>query len=162
MERSSWDGTSREGGDCCVQVQRLEKRASDAIVSASFCTRLLRVLVSDDSMDVADSLAMLVRLWGHEVCVAYDGVEALRMASAYQADVVVLDVAMSGLDGFQLARELRQHPRVKDALLIAVTGYADEAHRLLGEAAGFDHYLVKPVGAIDLHALLGGQACNET
>jgi two-component system, sensor histidine kinase len=80
----------------------------------------LRVLVADDDADTADSLALLVRLWGHGVWVTYAGVEALAAALAYRPDVLLLDVAMPGLDGFRLARLIRGQPRLDGALLVAI------------------------------------------
>src|SRR5687767_10339759 len=80
---------------------------------------LLRVLVADDCRDGADSLAMLVKIWGNEVWVSYDGAAALEMASACQADVLVLDIAMPRMDGYRVAREIRRHARFDDTLLVA-------------------------------------------
>lgn len=120
-------------------------------------TRVLRVLVVDDHRDTADSLAMLVTLWGHHVRVAYDGAAALVVAAAYQPDVLVLDIAMPRMSGNALAMQLRQQTCFKSTLLIAVSGYADAPHRLISLAAGFDHYLVKPLELSILENLL----CRE-
>lgn len=116
--------------------------------------RQLRVLVADDDRDAADSLSMLVKVWGHQVWVAYDGAAALAMACACQADVLLLDIAMPTMDGCQVARQLRRQARFEDALLVAITGWTDQAHRLLGEEAGFDLYLIKPVEPSTLEVLL--------
>jgi DNA-binding response OmpR family regulator len=109
----------------------------------------LRLLVVDDNRDAADSLAMLLGLWGHQPRVAYDGETALRAARAEPPDAVLLDLGMPGLDGYDLARDLRP------AALIAVTGYADTAHRERAAAAGFDHFFVKPVDLDALRGMLG-------
>jgi CheY-like chemotaxis protein len=114
----------------------------------------LRVLVAEDNHDAADSLALLVRLWGHEVRVAYDGASALTLASAYRPDVVLLDLAMPRLDGYAVARQLRERAEFRATRLVAVTGYADEAHRARSKEEGFDEFLVKPVEPATLHALL--------
>jgi len=116
--------------------------------------RLLRVLVADDDRDTTDVLSILVKMWGHDVRQAYDGATAFDLAFAYRPDVLLLDLAMPGMDGCHLARQLRRQSRFDDALLVAVTGYGDEAHRLLGEEAGFDLYLVKPVEPETLEKLL--------
>lgn len=116
--------------------------------------RRLRVLVADDYADAADSLALLVKMWGHHVWTAYAGPEALALALAHLPDVLLLDVAMPGADGYSLARAIRQMPFLRGALLVAVTGYADERHRQLGLEAGFDHYLAKPVPPSVLEDLL--------
>jgi CheY-like chemotaxis protein len=117
-------------------------------------TRQLRVLVVDDYSDAADSLAMLVALWGHRAWVARDGQATLEMASTCQADVLLLDIAMPNMDGCQVARRLRRQARFKGTLLIALTGWADDAHRRLAEKAGFDLYLIKPVAPSTLEVLL--------
>lgn len=114
----------------------------------------LRVLVADDDADTTSSLCQLVKCWGYDVRGAYDGPEALKLALAYRPDVLLLDIAMPGMSGYDLARRLREESLFEDGLLIAVTGYADEGHRLLGAAAGFDQYLVKPVDPSTVKALL--------
>jgi CheY-like chemotaxis protein len=147
--------------DACATLQSsdevmvLEARRADA-TSKSLPTgkRLLRVLVVDDDQDTADSLSMLVQIWGHDVRRAYGGAAALKITAAYQPDVLLLDIGMPGMDGCRLAQELRRQARFKDTLLIAVTGFADQAHRLLGEEAGFDLYLIKPVAPLTLETLL--------
>jgi len=116
--------------------------------------RLLRVLIVDDSRDSADSLSMLVKLWEHDSRVAYSGEAALQLAAAYQPDVMLLDLAMPKMDGCRLARQLRQQERFKDTLLVAMTGYGDEAYRLLSAEAGFGQYLVKPTEPATIEALL--------
>lgn len=113
----------------------------------------LRVLVADDWRDAADILCILVRSWGHEVRVAYDGAAALDVASAFHPRVLLLDIAMPKVDGCQVARQLRRQAGFKDALFVAITGYVDQAHRLLWEEA-FDHYLVKPSEPSALEQLL--------
>ena len=107
--------------------------------------RSLRVLVVDDDKDTTDSMGMLLKLWGHDVRQACDGPAALEMATAYWPDVLLLDYAMPGMDGCRLAQQLLRLPSLRESLFIAVTGYADAAHRLLCEVAGFDHVLTKPV-----------------
>lgn len=113
----------------------------------------LRILVVDDNFDAADSLAILLKMWGHEVQVAYDGASALQTALSYLPAVILLDIALPKIDGFQLARRFRQEAELKEAVLIAVTGYGDEGHRVQWEGA-FDHYLIKPVETDHLQALL--------
>jgi DNA-binding response OmpR family regulator len=114
--------------------------------------RLLRVLVVDDNEDAADSSSTLLQLWGHDVRVAYSGKVALESVTTFEPDVFLLDIALPRMSGFEMARRFRG--RFQGALLIAVTGYADAAHRVLGEEAGFDLYLVKPVEPSVLETLL--------
>jgi CheY-like chemotaxis protein len=116
--------------------------------------RSLHVLVVDDNTDAADSLGLLVRMWGHDVRVAYDGSRLLETAAAFRPDAILLDIGLPHVDGYCLARQLRQQPDLQGILLVAVTGYADAEHRELSEEAGFDHYLVKPVDPDQLQGLL--------
>jgi CheY-like chemotaxis protein len=118
---------------------------------------ILRVLVVDDERDNADSLGLLVGLWGYEVRCSYNG-SALPLAEEFRPDVIVLDIAMPKLDGNSMARYLRQQEAFRDALLIAVSGYHDEAVRQLSVEAGFDHYLVKPIDVRALEKLLLAKA----
>jgi two-component system CheB/CheR fusion protein len=113
----------------------------------------LTVLVVDDNHDVADSLALLLGLWGHEAVVAYDGAEALHLALAHRPQVLLLDIGLPQIDGVQLARWLREQDAFRTAVLVAVTGYADQASR--GQwGSAFDHYLIKPVAPEEVERLL--------
>ncbi len=113
-----------------------------------------RVLVVDDNVDSADSIAMLLQLSGHEVRVAYSGQTALETAIEYQPEIVLLDIGLPGMDGYEIARRLRGHAQLKEVKLIAVTGYGQEADRLQSQEAGFDYHLVKPVDAQKLQGVL--------
>jgi two-component system CheB/CheR fusion protein len=104
-----------------------------------------RILVVDDNVDAAGSLAVLLRLEGHEVRVANDGPAALAAALAEPPEMVVLDLGMPGMDGFEVARRLRAQPGSKETLLVALTGWAQEEGRRRCHEAGFDGHLPKPV-----------------
>jgi CheY-like chemotaxis protein len=146
-------------------VERLEppgdvvqaRRIGDSVVRVQDGAWLLRVLVVDDNHDCADTLSILVQLWGHDVQTAYNGATALEMMGSRQPDVALVDLAMPEMDGCQLARRLRKQTRFNHTLLIAITGYADQAHRLLCDEAGFDHCLVKPIDLANLENLLLGE-----
>jgi signal transduction histidine kinase len=114
-----------------------------------------RVMVVDDNKDGADSLAMLVRLWGHDALLAYDGDSALKKAEAEQPDVVLLDIGLPGLDGYQVARRLRERS-AEHPVLVALTGYGKEEDRRRSREAGFNHHLTKPVDPDALQRLLAG------
>jgi CheY-like chemotaxis protein len=116
--------------------------------------RALRVLLVDDNVDAAESLAMLLRLWGHEVVVAPDGPAALRAAGAQPPRVVLLDIGLPGMDGYEVARRLRHQPGLGQTILVALTGWGQEEDRRRSQEAGFDHHLVKPVELSDLRELL--------
>jgi CheY-like chemotaxis protein len=113
-----------------------------------------RVLVVDNLADAADSMAMLVGLWGYDVKVSYDGAAALAVASTYRPQVVLLDVGMPGIDGFEVARRLRAQPALADTVIIGLSGWTTETHRSRGRLAGFDHYVVKPAELDLLQELL--------
>jgi CheY-like chemotaxis protein len=112
------------------------------------------VLVVDDNVDQADSGALLLRTSGHEVRVAYSGPAALEAAVEYQPDLVLMDVGMPGMDGYEVARRLRQQPRLQDVVIVAMTGYGQESDREQAQKAGFDHHLVKPVKSEELQEVL--------
>ena len=105
----------------------------------------LRVVVVDDNRDTTDSLAILLKMAGYEVHVAYDGEGALQLCSSCCPDVLLVDIAMPKMDGNRLAEKVRQTSGCKDTLMIAMTGYSDEEHRLQSEKVGFNVYLVKPM-----------------
>jgi PAS domain S-box-containing protein len=113
-----------------------------------------RILVADDNEDSADSLAMLLKLQGHEVATAYDGEAALAAADAMRPDVALLDIGMPKLDGFELCRRIREQPWGNDVHLLAVTGWGQEDDVRCAEEAGFDQHLVKPVDLNELARLL--------
>jgi len=114
-----------------------------------------RVLVVDDNEDAADSLAKLLQMSGHEAVVAYDGPAALRIAAADPPDAVVLDIGLPRMDGYQVARHMRDLPQLHNTRLIAVTGYAQDADRRAVTEAGFAFHLVKPVEFDELLRVIG-------
>jgi signal transduction histidine kinase/ActR/RegA family two-component response regulator len=116
--------------------------------------RALRVLVVDDNVDAAQSLAVLLNLWGHEVCTAHDGTTALQAAQTWRPEVVLLDIGLPGMDGHEVARRLRDLLGPDRPLLIALTGHAREDDRRRSQDAGFDRHLVKPVDPEILEVLL--------
>jgi len=118
-----------------------------------------RVLVVDDNDDAAESLAILLRLMSHHVRVAHDGLTALRMAADEPPEVVLLDIGMPGLNGFEVAQRLREQPWGRSLILIALTGWGQEGDRRRSRQAGFDFHMVKPVDPDALESLLTeGQA----
>jgi PAS domain S-box-containing protein len=113
--------------------------------------RPLRVLVVEDNIDAGDSLSLLLRLYGHEVQLARTGPTALEMASASRPDVALLDIGLPGMDGYRVARHLRERPEFKDVMMCALTGYTpSEADHQRHQETGFDHYFVKPVSPAKL------------
>jgi two-component system OmpR family response regulator len=113
-----------------------------------------RILVVDDNTDAVESLALLLELEGHDVKTALDGPAALELASDFRPEAVLLDIGLPGMDGYEVARRLRDRPETREALIIAITGYGQLEDRALTKAAGFNHHLVKPVDPEELGALL--------
>lgn len=113
-----------------------------------------RLLVVDDNRDAAESMSMLLEMWGHEVAYAYDGPSALETAEQWQPEAVFLDIGLPGMDGYEVAERLRQLPQAKGAVLIAITGYGQEDDRRRSRRAGIDHHLVKPVAPDALRSLI--------
>ncbi len=135
--------------------------AAPAPVSASRQAKLeqgrerpARVLVVDDNVDLAKGLARLLQIRGHDVRIAFDGPTGLDEAKNSRPDVVLLDIGLPGMDGYQLAAQLRLDETVKDATLIAISGYGQEEDLRLAREAGFDHHLVKPIISDELIKLL--------
>jgi CheY-like chemotaxis protein/nitrogen-specific signal transduction histidine kinase len=113
-----------------------------------------RVLVVDDNADAADSIAVLLRMEGHEVKTVYDGHQALASSQVFAPSVVVLDVGLPGMNGYEVARRLRELPETRRALFIALTGYGQKEDRSLAAAAGFDHHFIKPADPRAIHAVI--------
>lgn len=131
-------------------------QSAPASISPMFPASPKKILVVDDNVDAADTLEALLDMDGFEVTTAYDGLAAVAAAASTLPDVVVMDIGMPGLDGYEAAREIRQQPRGKDVVLIALTGWGQATDKQRASHAGFDHHLVKPV---DYSRLL---ACLQT
>ena len=117
-----------------------------------------RILVADDNRDAARSLALQLQLAGHDVRTAFDGVEALALADVFEPEVVLLDLGMPKLDGFETAREMRRRPWGPVATLVALTGWGQPQDRQRTGDAGFDLHLVKPVSAEHLFQAIAGES----
>jgi PAS domain S-box-containing protein len=114
----------------------------------------LRVLVVEDNKDAADSLQVLLELFGYTVEVAYNGTAGVAAAQTFAPDVILCDIGLPGLDGYKLAAQLRQNPATAQARLIALTGYGTDEDRRRSQEAGFDAHLTKPADPAALRALL--------
>jgi CheY-like chemotaxis protein len=113
-----------------------------------------RILVVDDNRDAAASLALLLRILGNDIRTAHDGLEAVGVADAFRPDVVLLDIGLPGMNGYDAAQRIRQQPWGAGVIVIATTGWGQEADRDRSREAGFDEHLVKPVDPADLIRLL--------
>jgi CheY-like chemotaxis protein len=116
----------------------------------------LRVLVVDDDRDTADTFAALLKIWGYYPLVAYRSVDALQLSRDQQPDVILLDIGLPGIDGFEVARRARLQPGMAGAFLVALTGYGQPEDHQLSHEAGFDLHLVKPVEPEELRGVLAG------
>lgn len=117
-------------------------------------TRRCRVLAIDDNADIRESLAVVIRLLGHDVVIAADGEHGLAAAREMLPDLVLLDVGLPGMDGYADARAMRAEPWAPRALLVAMTGWARESDRERATEAGFDTHAAKPVDLRTLKALI--------
>jgi PAS domain S-box-containing protein len=113
-----------------------------------------RILIVDDNADAADSLGVLLRMMGNEVYTAHDGLEAVGAAAAFQPDVALLDIGLPKLNGYEVARRIREQNGGSDMVLIALTGWGQEEDRRRSRAAGFNHHMTKPVEFGALQRLL--------
>jgi CheY-like chemotaxis protein len=115
-----------------------------------------RILVVDDNLDSAESMAMMLTLSGHEVATAHDGMEAVKLAAEFQPEVAFLDLGMPRLDGYEAARSIRQQSWGKEIVLVALTGWGQQEDKRRSREAGFDAHLVKPIDFGELEELVAG------
>jgi CheY-like chemotaxis protein len=115
-----------------------------------------RILIADDNADSAESMGMLLRLMGNDVRIASDGLEAVEQAAAFQPDIVLMDIGMPRLDGYEAARRIRNQPWSRDTLLVAVTGWGPSDDDEEATAAGFDRHFTKPLDPAELRRLVSG------
>ncbi len=149
-----------QGAEFRVRLPRLEEPSAltQETPEAKPAAGSHRVLVVEDNQDAADSLADLLRIFGYEVRVAYSGPAGLEAAQLFHPEIVLCDIGLPGLDGYEVARRLRSDAGTTAVRLIAVTGYGDENDRERARQAGFDEHLVKPV---DPDRLLGELSSNR-
>jgi len=121
---------------------------------AAATARTLRVLVVDDNVDSAASLAMLLRAQGHEAVTAHDGPSALAAAIDFRPHVALLDIGLPKMDGYAVAKTMRQQPGLEHVVLVAVTGYGAASDLQLSRDAGFDHHILKPADIAKVSEIL--------
>jgi two-component system CheB/CheR fusion protein len=147
-----------QGSEFVVRLPILEGTAAPRVANAGEGAqqvgRRLRVLVVEDTEAVAEMLVMLLNLWGHDVRFVYDGPAALVAARTYQPDVVLLDIGLPGMNGYDVARQLQHQAGHNRPLLAAVTGYGQDEDRRRSREAGFDQHMVKPINPAALKQLL--------
>lgn len=157
VEASS--GGLGQGSEFTVRLLAVERpttrETSEIMAEPLPVAQQLKILVVDDNVDAADSIAMLLSLDGHEVRSVHDPHQALDLANEFKPDVVLLDIGLPGMDGYEVARRLRSRQEVTRMRLVAVTGYGQQEDRDRARDAGFDQHLVKPVELDALNAVLG-------
>jgi signal transduction histidine kinase len=154
-------GEAGEGSEFVVRLPVLVETppppgppASEPSVSEPVSTSTRRILVVDDNLDAAHSLATLLRLMGNDTRTAHAGLEALEVAAAFRPHVILLDIGLPKLNGYEVSRQLRSEPWGTEILLIALTGFGQDEDRRMSKAAGFHRHLVKPVDYKTLAKLL--------
>jgi len=137
-----------------MRLPLLEDIPVEASTTISFKPPSRRILIVDDNEDAADSLTMVLRLDGHQVIAAYTGEQALERARTFNPEVVLLDIGLPGLDGYEVAQRIRASQSLQSVCLVAVTGYGQDADRQRAQVAGFAEHLVKPVDFPTLQRIL--------
>jgi CheY-like chemotaxis protein len=152
-----------QGSTFVVQIPVLSSEtrtdATIATAASSGATTRRRILLADDNVDAADVLGQLLALYGHEVSLAHDGAHAVAVAEQMRPEIIVLDIGMPTLNGYDAARRIRAQVWGQSPVLVALTGWGNQDHRTESVDAGFDHHLVKPV---DLTELLQVIASGKT
>jgi CheY-like chemotaxis protein len=111
-------------------------------------------MVVEDMHDLADSMALLLQLWGYQTAVVYDGEQAIETAKSFRPDAVLLDIGLPGMDGFELASQLRRLPGLTETLLVAITSYGRESDIQRGKEVGIDLHFLKPVDPSEVQRVL--------
>lgn len=137
-----------------LKADRKTENPASQVALAARNARLHRALIVDDDIDAAVTLSALLRLGGHTTALAHDGIEALKVAAEFKPDIVLLDLGLPGLDGYEVARTIRREPQLDNPLLVAVTGWNAPEDRLRTKQAGFDEHLTKPVDISTIELLL--------
>jgi CheY-like chemotaxis protein/two-component sensor histidine kinase len=156
---SAFSRGPRQGSEFIIRLPVLTEPVSEAAPAVVNRLRPLeraskRILVVDDESDAALSLAMLLETMGHETCTATDGPDALQTVASFRPQVVILDLGLPGMDGYEIARRLRRARSHQSLLLVALTGYGQEENRRRSQEVGIDNYLTKPVDDNALESLI--------
>lgn len=145
----------KKGSEFIVRIPRwFDSYLNEIRVTPQISVEYRRILVVDDNIDVANSLVLMLNLLGHTTESAYDGFKALEMIEAFNPDLILLDIGMPGLNGYETAKKIRKHFIEKKIILIALTGWGQEEDRKRSQEAGFDFHITKPLQPNVLEKLL--------
>ena len=128
----------------------------------STATRALNVLIVDDNRSAAEVLAAALDVLGHAARVAFDGREALASLAEFEPDLVILDIGLPGMDGFEVARAIRARPDMREVRIVALSGWGRPEDRRLSMEAGFDRHYAKPIGLDELEVILREAGAAQT
>ncbi|WP_189415915.1 hybrid sensor histidine kinase/response regulator [Cellvibrio zantedeschiae] len=148
-----------------LSTQPAKSDTQEAMRSVVNSTSAHRILVVDDNIDAADTLSMLLEILGHEVKTTYNGFDALQVTASYQPELVLLDIGLPGMNGYEVAREIISNYPTNRPVLVALTGWGTEEDKQRAQEAGFDHHFTKPIEMEKITQLLNkiwGDANNET
>jgi CheY-like chemotaxis protein len=151
--------TTADSGTHCTRIFFTEGASTGAVglqlpPAPLTATMTRRILVADDNRDALESLARLLTLGGHEIHTSVDGVQALEAATREHPELVLLDIGMPGMNGYEVARRIRARPWGREATLVAITGWGQETDRQRSREAAFDSHCVKPLDPQYLFTLL--------
>jgi len=142
-------------------AQSVAVEGTGSAVGSAVRVPALRILVVDDNVDSAESFATLLAMKGHEVRSVHDGAQAVELAARYQPQLILLDIGLPTLNGYEAAKQIRQHQGGEKVVLVAVTGWGQEEDKRLAVEAGFDRHLTKPIDPSAIEDLLAGMALSS-
>jgi signal transduction histidine kinase/CheY-like chemotaxis protein len=158
---SARSGGIGQGSTFEIRLPLIERPGAKAGVPEQIKDRPRRILIVDDNQDAADTLALLLQFDGHETQAVYTSKDALERALSFNPELILLDIGLPEMNGYEVARKLRSLPGLKDIRLIAVTGYGQAVDRARAEQAGFDDHLMKPVDSLALKRALAGISWSD-
>ncbi|MFL6578406.1 MAG: response regulator, partial [Povalibacter sp.] len=153
------------GSEFTVRLPIIDAQSNEAVpvnMIRDEASTSIRVLIVDDNVDAAQSLAMVLEVEGHAVTVAHAGGAALQKVRECQPQVMLLDIGLPEIDGYEVARRIRSDATIVQPILIAMTGYGQQSDKDMSRAAGFDHHLVKPADIADIEAILDEVSARAT
>ncbi len=146
--------TLGRGSQFIVRLPLATEQAPAVVPPSSSADKSLRIMVVDDNVDQVNTTSQILRIQGHEIKQIYSGKEALEQVESFKPNLILLDLGLPGIDGYEVAKRLRQNPLFKGLMLVAVTGYGHASDRQRSKEAGFDYHLVKPVAASEFQKML--------